>query len=167
MAGDRQQISFDIPQFASEQFQSWTSKVGDITDSFPISRVTGHDTDLIRVDLCVKRDPEVYQALLDVLVRLNRLIRTRFKFPPLLASGIRYHPEPFGSEVWQSVAALYLRGVGDCEDLSAALASEQNGGKAFLVPMGEKVTGGKQYHAITVSPLNGIEDPSLALGMVK
>lgn len=58
------------------------------------------------------------------LVRPNMVLQRRFKFLPLLRSGVRYRREPEGEEEWRCIDRLYQVGFGDCEDLAAAYVAQ-------------------------------------------
>ena len=124
---------------------------------------------LVRATVVVPQKGRIYLALLECLVAVDEWSLSQWHFPPLYESGVRYEMEPAGNEVWQSTPALYLRGRGDCEDLTAHLVAElrhQNDHAApNMVLAGRAPFGGRLFH-FNVKRQNGkIEDPSRALGM--
>ena len=125
------------------------------------------------------QSPELSEAalyiFLDALVRLDRLIMSKVKVPPLYKSGVYYQEEPPGQENWQSALDLLKKGFGDCEDLAAYRVAELRRRGIAARPYVKKprlVGGGRvlMYH-IQVwrpGPPGGrpwIEDPSRILGM--
>lgn len=121
---------------------------------------------LLRVQLQVPRGPEHYQRLLDALTTLDRWYRANaWNDFRVYESGVRYQAEPFGEEIWQSIPALSIRRVGDCEDLAAARASEIEGGAAKIISTGESIGGGRLYHVVVERKGGRTEDPSRKLGM--
>ena len=124
---------------------------------------------LVRCVVRVTQKIRNYRALLECLVKVDEWALRQWPFPPLYESGVRYELEPQGQEVWQSTPALYLRGVGDCEDLAAHLTAELRLQGDNAVPnmeqTGQSPFGGRLWH-IDVKRQNGqIEDPSSVLGM--
>jgi len=116
--------------------------------------------------------PEASIAALWALVKvdlwcLREARRSRRPLRPLY-DAICYVREPAGREVWQSTAALYQRGVGDCEDLTCARVAERLMiGDACRPGLKRQVRkdGSILYHVIIGNPDGTIEDPSRALGM--
>lgn len=123
-----------------------------------------------RVTLGVPERELAYVALLDALTAIDVWTRMRWSFPPLLshAASVQYHPEPPGSEVWASTAALFLRGKGDCEDLACDVAATyQLDGIAAraMLQLEELRPTADMWHVVVELPDGSIEDPSAALGM--
>ena len=119
----------------------------------------------IRVTLNVERKTRVYQKLLDKLTDINRWYRSHGFDLPLYSSGVRYCGEPKGCEIWQSVPILFLNGLGDCEDLAPARASEIKGARAVIKKVGARPNGARLFHITTRLPNGTTEDPSKRLGM--
>lgn len=87
--------------------------------------------------------------------------------PRLYDSGVRYQREPFGREWWQTALDNFAEGEGDCEDLANHRAAELNvldGEPARTIAM---QTGERSFHAVVQRADGTIEDPSLALGMMR
>ena len=123
-----------------------------------------------RVTLQVPERQPVYELLLGALTAIDYWSRAKWPFPSLLSedSNVRYHPEPFGSEVWASTAAMFLRGVADCEDMACDLAAEYQlrGVPARAVlRLEEKTPTGNMWHVVVQMPDGSIQDPSAQLGM--
>lgn len=104
-------------------------------------------------------------AAMCALVALDVLyLATHPDAPRLYDSGVRYRPEPRGSEEWVTVPDLLQRGWGDCEDLAAWRCAE-------LRLEGERATpcvrrsGPATYHALVCREDGSIEDPSRVLGL--
>lgn len=122
------------------------------------------------VKLRIPAAPAVLTAALKGVVAVNRVLMKeamvggRLGFAPLYDSGVRYVPEPRGSENWQNVADLYRTGRGDCEDLACTRAAELQlqgeDAEAVVRPSGRG-----RYHALVLRGDGTVEDPSLALGM--
>ena len=68
-----------------------------------------------------------------------------------------------GREQWLTIPQLYKKGVGDCEDLGAALAAEYRVAGVYAVAFAKR-TGKKKFHTL-VDVAGVIEDPSRVLGM--
>lgn len=127
----------------------------------------------------VPKDEHCYQAALFTLTaidvwclraaRQGRLRSGRGSYPPLYESGIRYGEEPPGQEQWLSTDALYQLGVGDCEDLACARASERLTVGDHCSPCMElqpaNDEGHRLYHILICNPDGTREDPSERLGM--
>lgn len=93
--------------------------------------------------------------------------RFRRSYRPLY-DAVCYRKEPAGSEVWQSTAALYLRGFGDCEDLTCARIAERLAVGDYCRPGLKRQVrpdGSILFHVIIGNPDGTIEDPSASLGM--
>ena len=106
---------------------------------------------------------------LNRLVDLNRHLLKSRRLPPLYRSGVRYQREeddnePRPVEDWLAVDVLYAKGVGDCEDLAAALcAQRRNEGLPARIRLTKR---GRIWHVTIRIGKNGpIEDPSKRLGM--
>lgn len=125
-----------------------------------------------RIRVQLPKDPDASIQALWALVGVNlwclrHLRQFRRAWKPLYESAC-YKREPEGSEVWQSNAALYQRGLGDCEDLVCARVAERlligdscrPGLKRQVRPNGSIL-----YHVIIGNPDGTIEDPSAELGM--
>lgn len=140
------------------------------TKAFRLSKISKRDIDnrLVRTSFLIKQNSAIYLSLLGCLIKVNLWSLKKWSFPSIYQSGIHYVEEPIGSEIWQSIPALYLRRVGDCEDLvSARVAELKNYGyraNAKIVKVGRSQTGGRLFHFLVNN--NGlIEDPSKILGM--
>ena len=85
--------------------------------------------------------------------------------PRLYESGVVYEAET-ATEEWLPWPYLLAAGVGDCEDLAAARASELRvcgedpGARAIAYKSGPRM-----WHAVVLRGDGTIEDPSLILGM--
>jgi hypothetical protein len=124
---------------------------------------------LARANFKVKQDKANYLGLIDCIVEINLWCLSQWSFPSLYDSRVLYASEPWGQEVFQTVPALYLRGLGDCEDLVAARVSElRNHGyyaKANMSQSGRSPSGGRLFHFTVLHENGSIEDPSRLLGM--
>lgn len=125
-----------------------------------------------RIRVQLPKDPDASIKALNALVAVNlwclrHSAGFRRHWKPLY-EAVCYKREPRGSEVWQSNAALYQRGFGDCEDLVCARVAERlligdscrPGLKRQVRPDGSIL-----YHVIIGNPDGSIEDPSAELGM--
>jgi hypothetical protein len=115
----------------------------------------------------------ILRFLLEGLTRANELYLSEHpNTPPLYASGVRYQPEPYGEEDWDTIPVVYERGWGDCEDLACIRCAElRRAGLQchpdFYISKREPLQ--LTYHIVVriIAP-NGrhiIEDPSAKLGM--
>lgn len=112
--------------------------------------------------------PEVYQALLDALVRIDIWCILHYRLGPLYASDVCYCREPFGQEVWQSSAAIYVSLQADCEDLAAHRTAEHILKRRMArvhLTFRKKPEGGRLYHVTVLRRDACVEDPSRRLGM--
>lgn len=111
---------------------------------------------------------QTLEILLVALVRLDLLYLERHPdTPPLYRSGVRYKPDPKGTERWGDVGDVLSRDGADCEDLSCWRVAE-------LLRRGEKAgpyiawrvmpDGRKKYHILVKRGVH-IECPSTVLGM--
>ena len=125
-----------------------------------------------RVRLNLPKDREASLGALWCLVAVNlwclrRARRMRRGYPPIYRA-VCYEPEPLGQEVWQSIPAMYQRGVGDCEDLTCARVAERiavgDACRPALKPQ-RRPNGSILYHVVIENPDGTIEDPSKPLGM--
>lgn len=71
---------------------------------------------------------QTFGILLGSLVALNESLLRSFachglRLPHPYETSLRYEREPPPQEEWLDIIELYERGVGDCEDLAAALAA--------------------------------------------
>ncbi len=103
-------------------------------------------------------------AAMEGLTALNYVVLGRRRLPPIYKSGVRYEPEPTGSEHWLRADQVFADGFGDCEDLACWRAAEvrRKGVPAVAVA---KRSGRRRFHAIVVFPDGTWEDPSRRLGM--
>lgn len=86
----------------------------------------------------------------------------------LYESGIVYHREPRGWEIWQDYPTMLKTLQADCEDLSCELAAEFRkfrGWDAWPFPYGKWRPGGWIYHIIVDLGDGTFADPSVRLGM--
>jgi len=124
----------------------------------------------IRVNL--PRDTDASIAALWCLVEVNLWClrdgrRTKKNYRPIYDS-VCYKREKRGEEVWQSLAALHKRKVGDCEDLTCARVAERLAVGDACRPglkRQRRPDGGTLYHVIIGNPDGSVEDPSAVLGM--
>lgn len=56
-------------------------------------------------------------------ILLRSLLEVGLRLPHLYESHVRYEREPAPQEEWLDIIELYERGIGDCEDLAAAMAA--------------------------------------------
>ena len=106
---------------------------------------------------------QALRTLLDTLVTLNRAYLRTHSVPPLYRSGVRYAR----TRRWETIPALYKRGMGDCKSLTAALVAEylEQGIPASAVfRFHPKPDGTRDFHILVQTP-RGFEDPSRKLGM--
>jgi len=104
-------------------------------------------------------------ALLDIDVAWLRATPTT---PRIYASGVRYRPEPLGSERWRDVPTVLMDGFGDCEDLACWRAAElrvRDGIRATPAYTWRREPGFRVYHVVVRLPDGRIDDPSARLGM--
>lgn len=114
-------------------------------------------------------------AMLEGLIAMNRLwLRERGegvggKKVSLYERGIRYQREerdPLtgkSKEEWRTLDELMKYGVGDCEDLAAALVAEKRENGINAQPYLSRV--GRMWHVKVRLPDGTFEDPSAKLGM--
>ena len=124
--------------------------------------------DLVRITLQVPRRTDVYEQLLEALVQIDMWARETWRFPALYAGAVRYAPDVPGVELWATTPALFLRGSGDCEDLSADRVSERRLAGQYARPFLqlEQHTPETDFWHVAVELFGGvIEDPSRRLGM--
>ena len=119
----------------------------------------------MRVAVTVPANPEILEALLEGLVRVNEVLLDRSALPPLYHSGARYARERAGSEDWKTCERIYASGSGDCEDLAGWRVAElRRAGEPDAVAV--VVPGGPRIWHVQVQRADGsIEDPSRILGM--
>lgn len=142
----------------------FANSVGHISKVLSV-RAIRPDLPTIRAKLNVERKIAAYQELLDKLTDINRWYRANGFDLPLYSSGVRYCDESAGQEIWQSIPVLYATGLGDCEDLAPARASEIDGARAIIKKIAERPNGARLFHITTHLPNGVIEDPSKRLGM--
>ena len=124
--------------------------------------------DLERITLWVPRRTDVYEQLLEALVEIDIWARQTWTFPALYSGAIVYAPDVPGIELWATTPALFLRGSGDCEDLSADRTAERRlaGQRARPFLQLEQSTPDTDFWHVNVELGAGvIEDPSRRLGM--
>lgn len=114
---------------------------------------------------------EFVVAQLESLVPAARLQMQRL--PPLYQSGIRFRPEPEGTESFVLPLVTYSRGFGDCAHLSLIRVAELRNAREKA---GFRIKWSTQLHPVTRLPVRlfhvqvrrrdgNIEDPSQLLGM--
>lgn len=170
-------LSFDVPkdqeptdlvrQFAFDLKSKYGGKAGEhwVEQPDPLDGIRR-----IRVNL--PKDPDASIAALWCLVSvdlwcLRHARRMKRSYRPLY-EAVCYQREGAGQEVWQSTAALYLRKVGDCEDLTCARVAERLAvGDACRPGLKKQVrpNGSILYHVVIGNPDGTVEDPSASLGM--
>lgn len=142
--------------------RAWPSEIGQAVSGFP----TLEGIERVRLEVPERR--QAYEWLLEALCQIDMWTRQRWDFPPLLESHVRYVAEPVGTEIWASTAALFLRGVGDCEDLAcdeaARLRLEGMPAKPHL-ELEERQPTADLWHVLVALPGGQKLDPSAALGM--
>lgn len=126
---------------------------------------------ITRAEITIPQKRESYLALLRCLTKVNKWSLNKWTFPTLYDSGaVRYVEEPMGQEIWQSIPALYKRGIGDCEDLTSARVAELDhfgiNAREKLVQTGRSDSGGRLFHFLVEHKNGRLEDPSKILGMV-
>jgi len=135
----------------------------------------------MKVTLPVPGDRESISAALEGLTALDqRIIRAHPEVPRVYDAGVRWLPEPAGSERWRNIADILgfvpavtgkverfpTAGAVDCEDLAAWACADRRerdhepGARVEVIPGGRGV-----WHAIVRRADGSIEDPSARLGM--
>lgn len=117
------------------------------------------------VRLRIRAEPVLLTAALQGLVAVNRVLLRSGNYPALYRAGVRYVPEPRGSENWQSIDGLYRARRGDCEDLACARAAELQVGGELRARAIVRRSGKGRYHALVQRADGTLEDPSIVLGM--
>lgn len=89
---------------------------------------------------------------------------------PLYSANVRYQPEPPGQEDWDTIAQVYPRGWGDCEDLAGIRVGElrragETSARADTYRSRTRPDGSAVWHAVVVRGDGTLEDPSAILGM--
>lgn len=110
-----------------------------------------------------RENAAVLRALLDCLVRINRIYLQHHTAKPLYQAGVVYGRTLW----WEPIPAIYERGFGDCKSLSAAKIAELNLAGIQTRPVFRFVPrgGGRaDYHILILTP-QGFHDPSKVLGM--
>lgn len=105
------------------------------------------------------------RALLDCMVELNLAYIEMHPTKALYASGVRYGR----TRIWETIPALYARGVGDCKSLAAARVAElrlQGIPCRIAFRFNPRGDGNKDFHILLQTP-KGWEDPSKKLGMLE
>lgn len=105
------------------------------------------------------------RALLDCMVQLNLAYIKMHPTKNLYSSGVRYGR----TKIWETIPALYNRGIGDCKSLTAARVAELTGQGIPCRPVfrwAQRSDGNKDFHILLQTP-NGWEDPSKKLGMLE
>src|SRR5262245_53396081 len=105
----------------------------------------------------------VLDAALEAVTRLNeQLIQSGHPtFKQALPTGIKWKPEPPGSEHFDHAGIVAHRGWGDCDDLapwhaaSLRVTGEDKGANAIVVPSGPN-----RWHAVVRRSNGAIDDPS-------
>jgi len=122
----------------------------------------------LTVSIRVPASRAYLDALLEGLVQANVVyLETHPNTQLLYDAGVRYQRERPGRENWLTIPQLYEKGVGDCEDLGAALAAEYRIAGFNAWAFAER-TGKKRFHTLVCIVEGGeefIEDPSRVLGM--
>lgn len=154
-------ISIDLPRAGAELWQAELQRCAYPFLQGPLGVVDQDDPYAFRVEARVFPDTDHYGRLLRCLGKINKSIRNMWPLPLLFDSGVSYQAEE-GSEVWQSLIPLMLRGKGDCEDLVAARMSEVDG-KPYFQQIGTNERGGRIFHVVLKRDSGRIEDPSLRL----
>lgn len=104
------------------------------------------------------------RALLDCMVQLNLAYIEMHPTKPLYESGVRYGR----TRIWETIPALYERGVGDCKSLASARVAELTLQGVLCRPVfrfNPRADGNKDFHILIQTP-KGWEDPSKKLGML-
>ena len=170
-------LSFDVPaeqepidivrQFAFDLRNQYGGRAGEhwIEQPDPAEGIR-------RIRVTLPRSTDASLAALWCLVEVNlwclrHARKMRRNFRPTY-DAVCYRAEPLGQEIWQSIPALQMRGVGDCEDLACARVAERlSVGDACRpgLKRQKRDDGGILYHVIVGNPDGTIEDPSAVLGM--
>jgi hypothetical protein len=127
-------------------------------------------------------DPEVIQQMLQFTfeVNLHYLLRHP-ECPDLYRAGVRYQPEPreiVAEERFETIPEVLRKRWADCDDLACWLAAERVvrrkdfAATPLLVdathPKYRDVAGGRKTWHVVVARGDGlVEDPSVALGMLR
>lgn len=112
-------------------------------------------------------DLEALNVALEGLVRANVAemgVAGLHALPSILDGGVRYQRELPGREEWRTRSLVLASGVGDCEDLSAALAAELRAAGVPARAVIRRARGGVGYHAVVRLGQREL-DPSRWLGM--
>lgn len=171
-------LSFDLPReqepldILREYAFGLRARYGERAGEHWVEQPDPSDT-IRRVRVQLPKDPEAALGALRALVQVNlwclrHAHRTRGRTVRPLYDSVCYEREPVGSEVWQSIPALYARGRGDCEDLVCARVAERLlVGDACRPGLKKQVRpdGSILWHVIIGNPDGTIEDPSVELGM--
>lgn len=99
---------------------------------------------------------------------INALTLSRFRFPPLYSSGVRYSEErDDGVETFRDVASIVKKGSTDCNNLVAWRAAEHIlDGTPFDIGVEWAREGNRWvYHVFLTLQDGAKEDPSRLLGM--
>lgn len=170
-------LSFDVPaeqepidivrQFAFDLRNQYGGRAGEhwIEQPDPAEGIR-------RIRVTLPRSTDASLAALWCLVEVNlwclrHARKMRRNFRPTY-DAVCYRAEPLGQEIWQSIPALQMRGVGDCEDLACARVAERlSVGDACRpgLKRQNRPDGSILYHVIVGNPDGTIEDPSAVLGM--
>ncbi len=122
----------------------------------------------LRATYTIPAHPRAIEAVCEGLSGLNMWLLTEAagrmrelhgSFPSIYEAGVKYRPEPVGSEEFWSIHQLLDRGAGDCEDLSAARVAEYR--MEGVLARVAVVLNNSGYHAIVELPDGSTEDPSL------
>jgi hypothetical protein len=105
------------------------------------------------------------QTLLHCLCDMNAIF-LQFRpglVPPLYNSGVYYKR----TNIWDTTAALYRRGFGDCKSLACALVAEYSVQGIPCAPVFRflEMSSNRIFYHILVEVPWGYEDPSKVLGM--
>jgi hypothetical protein len=111
--------------------------------------------------------PGDYEQALEALVVANiACIACGYPVPRLV--DLVYAEECCG-EVWRTIAALSVRGAGDCEDLAALrvadIVTDGIEARIELVEVGRSAEGGRAWHARVRRADGRVEDPARECGM--
>jgi hypothetical protein len=97
-----------------------------------------------------------------------QMLERRGDIPDIYSGKIRYQREPLRRENWQAARETSVRGVGDCEDLSAYLVAQYRAKGVLAFPVVEQVSPTLRHVLVRVQQPDGswvMEDPSKRLGM--
>lgn len=125
---------------------------------------------LLRIRAEVPSREPVYALLLDTLTAIDVWERSACPgcYPSIYDGLVGYEREPPGLEIWACTSALFARGFGDCEDLSADRTSEYivagQPARAAL-RLEERTPEADFWHVLVELPSGRFEDPSRRLGM--